>query len=70
MTESQPYIHHGLHLQLPWQEIHLCMLAEILNIPKLPQDAQGNVHFFTVSHKVAYELWAVVERQWRFTQCL
>ena len=29
MTEPQPYIHSGLHLQLPYQEIHLCMLAQI-----------------------------------------
>ena len=28
-TESQPYKHRGLYLQLPLQEIHLCMLVFI-----------------------------------------
>ena len=81
MTESQPYIHCRLHLQLTWKEIHLHM-------PTFSADAHstkfrdGNYFFKNFSrtckvmddwllhHKVAYEPQTVVEGQGCFTKCL
>ena len=55
MTESQPYIHRGPHLQLLYQKIHLPMLmvrrseVESYNILKLMHHVQGTGSFATVS---------------------
>ena len=78
--QSQSYIHRGLYLQLPKQDIHLHMLAliytcsqyeiqrmKILNILKFLSSAQG---YWTFRHYVtrsAYKPWTVVEEQGHFT---
>ena len=61
-TETQPYIYRGLHLQLPFQELHLYMITFVCALPQCQIFRGRNFKHFKTSTECT--------RLWTFCHCV